>query len=100
MSDEKTILVNEAYENLKRHYPQGIPFCVKFAIDKAIAKAREEARLEFNKMISIIEDKAKQEEKRRLLNKLIRLYKNCRNKEIPIKMLLNDLKEEKSSRGD
>ena len=33
---------NEAYKNLKRTFPKGIPFVVKFAIDDAIKEAKEE----------------------------------------------------------
>ncbi len=33
---------NLAYENLERAFPKGIPFCVKFAIDDAIKKAKQE----------------------------------------------------------
>jgi len=37
---------------------------------------------------------------KKIINNLIKLYRNCKNKEIPKDMILNDLKELKEKYGE
>ena len=46
-------MTNEAYDNLKKRYPQGIPFCIKWAINDAIKEAKKEVFEDLDNVIGV-----------------------------------------------